>query len=139
MRKQWITLAVFAAFSLVACDQPGCPPGTQANTILSQSPVDSEEYQQELQRLVTLNPEEVDYYFEKRIEISGRNYLALNCYGDEFCGELWLLVEKEDQWSERLQNVSGYRGAKLKGLVFRISPLNDPRELVFEKVESILD
>lgn len=79
-------------------------------------------YQQELRRLVDLNPEQTRYFFDARSSRDGRDYLALNCYGPDFCGRLYVLLDEEDAQSLKLQNNAGWRGAELKGLQLRALP-----------------
>lgn len=138
MNKTAFHFFTVSALFFCSCNQPGCPE-TQTNPILSQSPIDSQEYQQELRRLVSMQPNAVDFYFEKRIASEEGEYLALNCYGDGFCGEFWVMVVKDDELSSKLQNNAGYRGAKLEGLEINELEMNGRRELAYIGMRGILD
>lgn len=84
----------------------------QNNPILRTHTPSSAEYRQELQRLIENNPSSVAYYFEER----KGDTLVLHCDGDNFSGEIEVLVQREDTHSQKLQNDKGYRGAEIRGL-----------------------
>ena len=59
----------------------------------------------------------------------------VNAYGWGYCGKLHMLMEKEDDFSNKLQNDSGYGGARLKGL--KVKYLN--KRLVYQSLSAIID
>ena len=101
MRFKAVSVLILSAFW--ACDQPNCP-ATQANPVLSANTPEQPVYQQELRRLVDLNADQTRYFFESRSTVDGRDYLALNCYGPDFCGRLYVVLDVEDAQSLKLQN-----------------------------------
>ena len=116
---------------LVSCqNQLGCP-DIQDNAILTDNTPDSDAYQTELVRLISTDEHEVKYYFEKREE----GILILNVYGWGYCGQLHLQIKQEDEYSKKLQNEGGWRGAKLQGL--KVELIGD--RLVYKGMEGISD
>ena len=130
MKNTWL-LFLFLFFGLVACQNEfGCP-NHQDNEILTDNLPDSEAYQHELARLISEDEHEVNYYFVKR----EKGFLVVNAYGWGYCGKLHLLMKKEDDFSKKLQNGSGYGGAKLRGL--KVKYLN--KRLVYQSLSAIID
>lgn len=129
MKKVFFLLLPFLL--LASCqNQLGCP-DIQDNTILTNNPPDSKEYQTELVRLISTDEREVNYYFEKRKE----DVLILNAYGWGYCGQLSLQINQEDEFSKKLQNEGGWRGAKLKGLEVELIG----GQLSYKGMEGVLD
>lgn len=104
----------------------------QNNPILRTHASSSMEYRQELQRLIEENPSDVAYYFEQR----KGNTLVLHCDGNNFSGELEVLVQQEDSHSQKLQNDKGYRGAEIKGLQIAFT---DNATALYTGAQSIVD
>ena len=90
-------------------------------------------------RLIDENQSKMEYYFERRASIKGENYIVLNCYGPDFCGELKTKFDPKNVESIKLQN-KGWQGAQLIGVGFRRVQLTDGHEVfAFEKLEEIID
>ncbi len=81
------------------------------------------DYQMEISRLIQSDSGTVRYLFDNRVANSGKPYLVLNVFGSDFCGDLHLGLEKEDELSLKLQNDSGYSGSSLIGLNINFSKL----------------
>jgi len=124
-------------FAISSCNQPGC--GKNSNEILASQDKNSWGYQSELMRLIEENPESVEYYFERRAEIGGESFIIMNCYGEDFCGELKTKFVPKNVESIKLQN-KGWSGAKLIGVGFsRVKLENGHEVFAFEKLEKIID
>lgn len=96
-------------------------------------------YQNELMRLIEQNPNNVDYYFERRAKIDGESFIIMNCYGPNFCGELKTKFVLKNLESIKLQN-KGWQGAQLIGVGFKKVKLQNGHEVfAFEKLERIID
>ncbi len=120
------------------CNQPGCY--NNSNEILSSKDQNSWTYQNELMRLIELNPSDVDYYFERRAEINGESFIVLNCYGPDFCGELKARFVHKNAESIKLQNNKGYSGAQLIGVgLSRVKLKNGHEVFALEKLDRIID
>jgi len=133
-------VVIISMFTLILsyCNQPGC--NNKSNEILSKKDKNSWAYQLELMRLIKQHSNEIDYYFERRAEISGLSFIVMTCYGPDFCGELKTKFVPKNLESIKLQNNSGYHGAKLIGVVLSTVNLEDGHEVfAFEKLERIID
>jgi hypothetical protein len=125
------------ALVITSCNQPGCR--ENSNEILASQDKNSWGYQSELMRLVEENPGSIEYYFERRAEIGGESFIIMNCYGEDFCGELKTKFVPKNVESIKLQN-KGWKGAKLIGVGFIRVKLADGHEVfAFEKLERIMD
>lgn len=125
------------ALAISSCNQPDCR--ENSNEILASGDKNSWVYQNELMRLIEENPGSVEYYFERRAEIGGESFIVMNCYGDDFCGELKTKFVPKNVESIKLQN-KGWRGAQLMGVGFKTVKLEDGHEVfAFEKLERIID
>ena len=134
--KPFLLILLFI-LPLYKCNQPGC--SNNSNEILQNENKNSWAYQYELMRLIEQNPNEMDYYFERRAEINGESFIIMNCYGPEFCGELKTKFVHKNLESIKLQN-KGWRGAKLVGVEFEKVKLEDGHEVfAFERLERIID
>jgi hypothetical protein len=123
---------------VASCGNSDCPP-VQDNTILSENAPESAVYQAEIQRLVSENAGEVHFYFDRRETVGEKTFLTLDCFSKNFCGKLFLLVEQEDALSSRLQNRSGYSGAKLSGLEVAPIEVEGEKTLVYRSMKKIID
>ncbi|MBN8685126.1 MAG: hypothetical protein J0L99_20940 [Chitinophagales bacterium] len=133
MRFKVVSVLMLSAFW--ACDQPNCP-ASQENLILASNTPEQAVYQQELRRLVDLNAAQTRYFFESRSSRDGQDFLALNCYGPDFCGRLYVVLDGEDTQSLKLQNNAGWRGAELKGLRLRAT---EAGQLAYAGLERLVD
>ena len=128
---------ILFTFLIASCNQPGCK---NSNAILNQNEANSWAYQNELMRLIEENPNEVAYYFDRRLDMGGDSYIVMNCYGQDFCGELKTRQVTKNLESFKLQNNKGYSGAKLEGVVLKKVKLEDGHEVfALEKLEKIVD
>lgn len=135
MKKLWIScLLALVAFS---CNQPAC---SNNNEILKDGDKDTWTYQNELMRLIEENPSGIDYYFERRAEVSGESFIVINVHGQGFCGELKTKSVIKNLESIKLQNNKGYRGAKLIGVGLKKVKLENGHEVfALEQLEKIND
>jgi hypothetical protein len=133
MRFKIVSVLMLSAFW--ACDQPNCP-AAQENPVLSSNTPEQAVYQQELRRLVDLNAAQTRYFFESRSSRDGQDFLALNCYGPDFCGRLYVVLDGEDTQSLKLQNNAGWRGAELKGLRLRAT---EAGQLAYAGLDHLVD
>ena len=132
-----ILTILMLALVITSCNQPGCR--ENSNEILASQDKNSWGYQSELMRLVEENPGSIEYYFERRAEIGGESFIIMNCYGEDFCGELKTKFVPKNVESIKLQN-KGWKGAKLIGVGFIRVKLADGHEVfAFEKLERIMD
>lgn len=74
------------------------------------------DYQMELARLIRSDSGTVRYLFNNRVANSGKPYLVINVFGTDFCGDLHVDVDNEDEFSLKLQNDNGSSGSTLNGL-----------------------
>lgn len=116
----WCLLATLLILS--SCNANYCS-GNKDNSILSHSNPKEMDYQMELSRLIQSDSGSVRYLFNNRMASSGKPILVLNVFGSGFCGDLHLNVKKEDQYSLKLQNDSGYGGSTLQDLIINFNTL----------------
>lgn len=134
------TFAIILSTTVIlsSCNQPGC--GSNTNEILSQNGENSWAYQNELMRLIELNPDNVDYYFDRRVEIDGNSFLVLNCYGQDYCGALKVKFVHKNIESIKLQNNKGWKGAQLIGVGLSKVKLENGHEVfALQKLNRIID
>ena len=138
MSLRLVTVFLGILFLLASCNRNSC---INNNPVFDKHEIDSKEYVEELIKQVKLIGEEnLDYWFESYKVKDDKEYILVNIQHTDLCTKGLFLVEN---WKElepiRKTEGKGYRGAQLKGFTFEYAHYEDQTELVFVKLDKIVD
>jgi hypothetical protein len=130
------TLVVF--LTAVSCDRPACD---NKNPIFDNYDINSVEYKAELiKQIEKIGHENLSYWLESYTAENEKEYIVVYIQNDSLCAKGKILVT---DWKkiEGIRRTKGgsYRGAKLKGLTFRIENDSNSIELIYEGLTRIVD
>lgn len=128
-----LLLIIVFAYS---CDRPECK---NANPIFNQFAPDTREYKSELaKQMQTIGAANLRFWFDKKIERGGKEFIEIYIQGDGLCAKGELLVVDKSKLKE-LRNNGGYRGAELRGVEIKTVLDSTGTNFVLENIDSIID
>ncbi|WKN45936.1 hypothetical protein [Tunicatimonas pelagia] len=138
MNQKIIILSLITAV-FYSCDRPGCD---TTNRIFTTFPSNSLEYKKELATQIEENGlTSLSYWFSEYVENDGQEFMKIHIQGDNICAEGFLFVKEWDEKIENIRRVEGksYRGAELAGLKFSVENREEEVNLIYQKLERIID
>ena len=123
---------------LSSCDRPTC---TNQDPIFDRYSYSSQEYKQELAaRIDQQGMEELNYWFDGHVQLSGIDYILVKVQNDSLCATAMMLV-KDRSKLELIEPTGGssYKGAELRGLSFDMVKGPAGVEFIYRSLDRIVD
>lgn len=120
-----------------SCNRPVC---RNINPVFDKFTFDRKEYKSELARQIqSIGTENLSYWFDKYIKKGGKEYIVIHIQGRELCARGEIQVDNWGKISGMRREVSGYRGAELRGLKIQIEQDSTGTNFVYDNIDRIID
>lgn len=133
--KKWLLLFSFC-LTLIACQNKMF----DKELVFKTYEPTTREYKDKLAQKIQENPNDIRYYFDHFFKKNNQNYMQLKIQGTDFEAIGFVLIAN---WKglENIQktNGKGYNGAELSGLRLTIESNTDGANLIYKKLDSIID
>jgi len=128
-------LAIFIFAS--SCDRPEC---SNSNLTFDKFTPDTKEYKNELAKQIqSIGTDNLSYWFDKYLIKDGKEFILVNIQGGGLCAKGEIQVKDWGKISGMRREVSGYRGAGLKGLKFEIRQDSSGTNFTYVNIDRIID
>ena len=131
-------IAIFSLCVTVLSSRGGSACKT-TNQVSDTFPSNSLAYKKELvSQLSGKDLNQLSYWFDKYVEIDGKEFMRIKIQGEGICAEGFLLIKEWDKKIEDTKRVKGesYKGAQLTRLRFRTENQTD---LIYRHLDKIVD
>ncbi len=139
MTLKLLRLTLFASvyISINSCDRYEC---LNSNPTFDKFSPDADEYKSELAKQIKkLGAENLTYWHERYVKKDGRESIVVHIQGRGLCAEGEIVVTNWDKLSGMRREISGYRGARLKGLKFEIIQDSAITNFFYKDIDRIID
>ncbi len=127
------TIFIFAN----SCNRPEC---RNTNPFFDKFTFDTKEYKTELARQIkSIGTENLFYVHNKYLKKNSKEYIVIHIQGGELCAKGEIQVNDWSKLSGMRREISGYRGAELQGLTFKIEQDSTGTNFVYENIDRIID
>jgi len=133
-----LTRILFAAvyFSVSSCRVPEC----QNSVIFRTFTAEKKEYKSELAKQIkSKGTENLSYWYDRYVKRDNGEYILVNVQGKGLCATAEIQVFDWEKLDEMRREVSGYKGAELAGLEFKIIDDSTGVNFVYADVDSVID
>ena len=128
-------LAVFIFTS--SCDRPECK---NTNITFNKFSPDTEAYKIELARqMQSIGTENLSFWFDRYLIKGDKEFIVINIQGSELCAIGEIQVNDWGKISGMRRQISGYRGAELKGLKLETTKDLTGTNFIYKDIDRIID
>jgi hypothetical protein len=129
----FLALVVFTS----SCDRPECK---NTNTTFNKFSPDTKEYKIELARqMQSKETKNLSYWFERYLIKGDKEFIIIRIKGDELCAIGEIQVNDWGKISGMRSQVSGYRGAELKGLKLETKEDSTGTTFIYRDIDRVID
>lgn len=120
-----------------SCNRPEC---RNINPVFDKFTFDTKEYKSELARQIqSIGTENLSYWFDKYLNKGSKEFIVIHIQGAELCAIGEIQVNNWGKISGMRREVSGYRGAELRGLKIQIEQDSTGTNFVYDNIDRIID
>lgn len=120
-----------------SCDKPECK---NTNPIFDKFMYNTKEYKSELaKQILSIGTRNLTYWFDKYLKKGSEEFILIHIQGEKLCAKGEIKVNDWSKISGMRKEISGYRGAELKGLKLEIEQDSTGTNLIYKSVDMIID